>query len=60
MAFREVRRIIYHATKSMKALKAIPEIDFKKCFDDWKNVGIRALYQEGITLKGMKLIWINK
>ena len=25
-----------------------------------KNVGISALYREGITLKGMKLIWINK
>ena len=25
-----------------------------------KNVGISALYREGITLKGMKLIWMNK
>ena len=25
-----------------------------------KNVGISALYREGITLKEMKLIWINK
>ena len=25
-----------------------------------KNVGISALYREGITLKGMKLICINK
>ena len=25
-----------------------------------RNVGISALYREGITLKGIKLIWINK
>ena len=47
-------------TESLKALKAIPEIEFNKCFDDWKNFGISALYRKGITLKGMKLIWINK
>ena len=46
--------------ESKKASKAIPEIEFNKCFDDWKNVGISALYREGITMKGMKLIWINK
>ena len=40
--------------ESKKALEAIPEIDFNKCFDDWKKRWHKCI------LKGMKLIWINK
>jgi len=42
-------------TESLRALKAIPKIDFNNCFEDWKkHIGISVLYREGSTLKAMK------
>jgi len=38
--------------ESKKALKAIPEIDFNNCFEDWKKRWRRCL--RGITLKATK------
>jgi len=37
--------------KSLRILKAISEIDYKKCFENWKNIGISVLQWEEIILK---------
>ena len=33
--------------ESKKALKAIPEIEFNKCFDDWKKRWYKCIVSEG-------------
>ena len=46
--------------KSKMALMAIPQTDYKKCFEDWINAGISALQSMGSTLKGTISIMMNK
>ena len=39
-------------TESLKALKAIPEIEFNKCFDDWKKRWHKCIISEGDYFEG--------
>ena len=45
--------------ESKKALKAIPEIEFNKCFDDWKKRWPRCIISGGDYFEGDK-IYLDK
>ena len=48
-------------TASLEELMAIPKSAYQKCFEDWKKRWHRCIiYLRGITLKGTKLILMNK
>ena len=41
--------------ESKKALKAIPEIEFNKCFDDWKKRWHKCIISGGDYSEGDKI-----
>ena len=41
--------------ESKKALKAIPEIEFNKCFDDWKKRWLKCIISRGDYFEGVEI-----
>ena len=41
--------------ESKKSLKAIPEIEFNKCFDDWKKRWHKCIISGGDYFEGDKI-----
>ena len=54
VAFEEIKE------KSKQELLVIPKTAFQKCYENWKNAGIRIIYLRGVTLKGTNKIVIDK
>ena len=49
--FKDYTNILWRK-KSKKALKAIPEIELKKCFDDWKKRWHKCIISGGDYFEG--------